>query len=81
MDETSAFQYPVQDGGGQVLVVQDLSPLAEWLVGGEDHGPFPQMTIIDDMEQHIGCVLSVGQVPNLVNDQNVGMGVGLQRLL
>jgi len=33
VDEASALEDAVQDGGGQVLVVQDLSPLAERLVG------------------------------------------------
>ena len=39
------------------------------------------MTVINHMEQHVGGILSVGQVPDLVNDQYVGVDVGLQRLL
>jgi hypothetical protein len=41
MDKATALQDPVQDSGGQVFVMQDLSPLAERLIGGEDHGAFP----------------------------------------
>src|SRR5260370_8481819 len=39
------------------------------------------MTIIDYMEQDIGGILSVGQVTDLIDHQNVSVGVGHQRLL
>jgi hypothetical protein len=39
------------------------------------------MTIVDYVEQHIGGILSVGQVTDFVDHQNVSMGVGQQRIL
>ncbi len=42
-DEPASFQDPVEDGGGQVLVVQDLPPFIQRLVGGEDHGALAQV--------------------------------------
>jgi hypothetical protein len=39
------------------------------------------MTIVDHMEQDIGGILSVGEVPDLVDDQDVRMGVGQQGVL
>jgi RNA-directed DNA polymerase len=45
----SALQDAIQDGGRQVLVVQHLSPLAERLIGSEDHRSFSQMPIVDSV--------------------------------
>ena len=39
------------------------------------------MTIVDHMEQDIGGVLSVSEISNFIDDQDVGMRVGLERVL
>jgi hypothetical protein len=36
VDKASALEDAIQDGGRQVLVMQNLSPLAERLIGGEE---------------------------------------------
>ena len=56
MDEASALEDAIQDGGRQVLIVQHPSPLAEWLIRGEDHRSFSQVAIVDDMKQDIGGI-------------------------
>ena len=60
MDEASTFENSIQDGGREVLVVQHPSPLAEWLIRGEDHRSFSQVAIVDDMKQDIGGIGTVG---------------------
>ena len=59
MDEASTFQDSIQDSGRQVLVVQDLSPLAERLIGGEDQRSFSQVAMVDHMKQDIGGIGTV----------------------
>ena len=41
-------------------LVEDLSPLAERLIGGEDHRSFSQVAIVDHMKQNIGGIWTVG---------------------
>ncbi len=80
-NEPSSLQDAVEDGGRQVLVVEHLPPFVQRFVGGEDHGPLPQVSVVHHMEKDVGSVLAVGQVADLVDDQHVGVGVGGQRLL
>jgi hypothetical protein len=75
VDESSAFQNSIQDGGRQVVVVQHLSPLAERFIGGKDHRSLSQVAIVDDMKQDIGGIGTVGSVTNFIDDQNMGMRV------
>ena len=58
-----------------------LSPLAQWLIGGEDHRPFLQVPIVDHMEEHVGSVRTVGQISDLIDHQNMRVGIGRERLL
>jgi hypothetical protein len=60
LDKASAFQNAIEDGGCQILIVQNLSPLAKRFIGGENHGSFSQVTIVDHVEQDIGSIWTVG---------------------
>ena len=62
VNESPALQDSVQDSGGQILVVEHLSPLTERLVGGKDHGPFLHVAMVDHMEQGVSGIRSVGQI-------------------
>ena len=79
MDKASTFQNAIKDGSRQSIIVQHLSPLSQWLVGGKDHRSFPEMAFIDYVEQDVGSIWAIGQVPNFVAEQNVRSGVGQQR--
>jgi hypothetical protein len=59
--------------------VENGSPGGEGLVGGEDHRSLLEVAFVDDVEQHIGRIGSVGKIPDLVDDQHVGIDVGDQR--
>jgi len=56
--------------------VEDAAPLREGLVGGEEHGPSVEVAAVLDLEEDIGSLRTVGEVADLVNDEDVGMGVG-----
>jgi hypothetical protein len=81
LDEPAPLKRPVHNCGGQVGVVQDSPPLPEPLVGGEDHRAFLQMSVVHNVEQNVGGVGAVGQVPYLVDDEDRRMGVVGQSLL
>src|SRR5882762_1159969 len=49
--------------------MQNLSPLAERLIGGEDHRSFSQVAIVDYMKQNIGGIWTVGYLgPDFVTE-------------
>jgi hypothetical protein len=75
-EQATAFEDPINDGVGEVLVVQDGAPGLGVLVGGEDHGALADMAIVDDMEQDVGGFAAVGEVAHLVDDEHVRAQVG-----
>jgi hypothetical protein len=79
-EEPSALEDAVDDGLSEVLVVEHLSPSVRRLVGGEDHRALAAVTVVDDMEEHVRRVGSVGQITDLVYDEERRMGVGGQGL-
>jgi len=76
VDKAFTFQDSIEDRSCQVLVVQHLSPLAEGLVGGEDHRPFSEMAVIDHMEQNIGSVGAIAEITDPIDHEDVGTSVG-----
>jgi hypothetical protein len=74
-DEPSPSQDAVEDRRGQILVEQHLPPLVQGLVGGGDHGPLAQVPVVHHMEEHVGGVLCIGQVADLVHDEYVRVQV------
>jgi hypothetical protein len=70
----------VQDGGGQDLVVEDLPPVQEALVAGDDEaGPF--VPADEEAEEEAGLLPAQGQIPDLVQDQHLGVGELLEDLV
>ncbi len=61
--------------------MQDTAPLAEGLVGREDHRAPTQVTAVDDVVEHVGSVGAVGEVVHLVDHEHVRVGVGEQGLV
>jgi len=75
-EEAAALKGAVDDGLGQVVVMENGTPCDEWrLVGGEEERPSAQVTIVDNVEQHVGGVGPVGEVADLVDDEDVGVDV------
>ena len=51
-------------------VGEDLSPFAEGLIGGDEHGA-PLVAGADEFEQHAGLGLILGDVGEIVEDQQM----------
>jgi hypothetical protein len=75
LDDAAAFEDAVEDGGGEVFVVEDGAPGVEGLVGGEDHRAFSAVALVDDVEEHVGGVGAVGEVADFIDDEHVRMDV------
>ena len=69
-DVASVFEDAVEEGFGEVVVVEDTSPLAEWLVGGEDGWSSVQVAGVDDGVEDVGGVFGVGQIAEFVPASN-----------
>src|SRR5882672_11353931 len=68
---------PVQDGGGDDPVAEDLPPAAEALVAGEDHGA-ALVAAADELKEQVGPVAIDGQIADLVHDEQAGHRVDLE---
>src|SRR2546426_4824653 len=68
---------PVQDGGGDKPVAEDVPPAAEALVAGQDHGA-ALVAAADELKEQVGAVAVDGQVADLVHDERAGHGVDLE---
>ena len=74
------LEHAIEDGFGEIGIVQHAAPGAERLVGGEDHGPVMQVAVVDDLEEDVGGVRPIAEVADLVDDEHVGMRVAGQDL-
>jgi hypothetical protein len=58
-EQSATLENPIDDGLGEVFVVEDATPGTELLVCGEDHRAFAAMTLVDDVEEHVGGISAV----------------------
>ena len=79
-DVSAALEDPVEDGLGKVVVVQDATPRRERLVRREHHRPLLEVAFVDDVKEHVRGVFGVGEVADLVDNQQVGVCVPRQGL-
>jgi hypothetical protein len=64
----------------QIVIVQHPAPGIERFIGGEDHRPPHSMTVIDDVEEHVGRISPIGEIADFVDDQHARMDIGGQDL-
>lgn len=74
------MEYPVQDSRGDHRVSEDLVPLREAAVGGQDQGPL-LVAAGDELEEQMRAVTVDRDVADLVDDEELGLAVELQSLL
>ena len=79
-DDAAALKDAVEDGFAEVGVVQDAPPQLERLVGGEDHGATAAVAVVDDMEEDVGGVGTVGETADLIAGRQLGPDVSGERV-
>ncbi len=63
----------VEERRGDDVVAEDLAPLLEAPVGGEDHGAV-FVLCVDELEEQVGAALGQRQIADLVDDQQRVVG-------
>ena len=79
-EQSAALEDAINDGVGQVVIVQDAAPRRECLVGREDHRALLAMAIIDHVKEHVRGIRAVGKIADLVDDQKIGFDVRRERV-
>ena len=74
------LEEPVEDGLCQVGIMEHLAQGRQGFVGRHDRGALFQVTMADDAEEHIGSVGGVALIPQLIDDQDMRLDIGLERL-
>jgi len=74
----AAFEDAVEDGLGEVGVVEDSGPGGEGFVGGDDNRAALEVSLVDDLEEDVGGVEWVGEVAEFVDDEDGGVDVGIE---
>ena len=60
---------PVEDGGGKsCVVIEDLRPVFEGAVGGDDQGS-ALVALTDDLEEEIGAEFIYGEITEFIKDE------------
>lgn len=75
-DVSAVFEEAVEEGFCEVVVVEDVAPLAEWFVGGEDGWFLSEVSGVDDGVEDVGGVACVGEVSDFVDDEDFCCDVG-----
>ena len=65
---------------GAVVVVQHGARRREGLIGRKEHGALAAVAVIDDVEEHVGRIGPIGEVPDFVHDEHVGVRVREERV-
>ena len=69
---------PVGDGGGNGCVEEDVTPVGERSVRGDNGGTLLAVTGGNDLVKEVLGLLIEGQVAKLVHDESGGLRVGLE---
>ncbi len=77
VDDMTVVQQTIDEGSGHDLVAQDLSPVLEAFVGGE-HSGGALIAPVDELEEEHRARGADGQVADLVDDQERGIGEDLE---
>ena len=78
--ESPSLEDAVDDGVGEIVVVEDAAPAPRMLVGGEDHRASSDVAVVDDVIEDVRCVVAVGEVADLVDDEDMGLHVHGERV-
>ncbi len=62
--DAASLEDTVEDGFGKVGVVQNAPPELKRRLGGEDRRATAAVALIDDIEENVDGVVSVGEAPD-----------------
>ena len=74
----AAFEQPVEDGFGQITIMQHLAEGCQRFVRGHEDGPAVQVAVVNDAIEHVGGVGGITLVPEFIDDEHMRMHVRFQ---
>jgi len=77
--QAAPLEDAIKDRLGEIRVVEHQAPCGKRLVGGEQHRPAMQVTLVDDLEHEVGGVAADGQVTDLVDYEHRSVRVARER--
>ena len=80
LEDVDVVGQAVEDGAGQAFRAEDLGPLVEGQVRGDDHGS-ALITLGDDLEQQLGTGLRERDEAQFVDDEKIIRGEALLQAL
>ena len=79
--KATALEDAVDDGVGEIVIVQDVAPAPWMLVRREDHRASANVAVVDDVIEDVRRVVSVGEIANLVDHEHVRLHEATERVL
>ena len=73
-DDLGVMDEAINQGGDAGCGGEDLTPFSEWAIGGHQ-GALVLIAARDELEQQIGMAVRVGEVSDLVDDQECWVDV------
>jgi hypothetical protein len=74
-ENLGAMDEAVDEGDGAGGMREDLGPVVEGLVGAEQDGLGGVVATGDDLEEEVGVAAAVGEVADLVDAEELGLGI------
>ena len=71
LDDDGMVQKPVQQGGGDDGIAENLAPFGEAAVGGQDHRAL-LVAGVDQLEEQVAGAGADGEIADLIDDQQRG---------
>jgi hypothetical protein len=68
LNDDGVVEQPVEQGGGDNRIAEDVAPFGKAAVGGEDHRAF-FVARVDELEEQIAAAGRDRQVADLVDDE------------
>ena len=62
----------VEDGASELFILQDLAPLLEGFIGGEEGGFALEIASINDLEENVRRARAIAEIAHLIDDQDMG---------
>lgn len=79
--KTTTLEDAIDDRVGEIVVVKDRAPSARMFVGREDHRTPSDVAAVDDVVEHVGCVVAVREVADFIDDKHVRLDVTSERFV
>lgn len=62
----------VEDGASELFILQDLAPMLEGFISGEEGGFALEIATINNLEENVSRARTITEIAHLIDDQDMG---------